>query len=291
MGWQCRAPRAQTAVSALGFILVSALPVLGADSGPRQVLGTLAVQGEVRVQEASAAGTKGTAIVGKQGGPLLERTVIKTSEGGAALLTLTGTDGVVGLRSGAVLRTGTRERDGLHVELVSGEALVRLPAGSHLSLETSTASVRADALIPASTGPPRASEASVRVLPDGRTVVRVETGNLRVEGRSGPAALVKAGEEATIAHDAAPKIVAVSSVSPPVAPATEDDKKVSAGIFGVDPMVATLALAGVGVTAGVLGGLGASGNLGNGGDGHSSETSPALGGGGGPAGSPFRTSR
>jgi hypothetical protein len=290
MGWQCRAPRAQTAVAALGFILVSTAPVLGADSGPRQVLGTLAVQGEVRVQQASETGTNGTAVVGKQGGPLLERTVIRTSEGGAALLTLTGTDGVVGLRAGATLRTGARERDGLRMDLVSGEALIRLPAGSHLSLETSTASIRADALIPASTGPVRASEASVRVLADGRTVVRVETGNVRVEGRSGPAALVKAGEEATVAHDAAPKVVAASSASPPVAPANEDDKKVSAGIFGVDPMVAGLALAGVGVTAGVLGGLGASGNLGNGSS-HDSETSPALGGGGGPAGSPFRTSR
>lgn len=290
MGWQCRAPRAHAKFSALGFILVSALPALGADSGPRQVLGTLAVQGEVRVQEATESGTKGTAVVGKQGGPLLERTVIRTSDGGAALLTLTGTDGVVGLRSGATLRTGTRDREGLRVELVAGEALVRLPAGSRLSLETPTASVRADALIPASTAPPRASEASVRILADGRTVVRVETGTLRVEGHQGPASLVKAGEEATIAPDAAPKVVAASSVAPPVAPANDDDKKAAAGIFGVDPMVAGLALAGVGVTAGVLGGLGASGNLGNG-DSNDSETSPALGGGGGPAGSPFRTSR
>src|SRR5262245_29786165 len=138
MGWQCRALRARTAVSTLAFVaacvFVSALPALGADSSPRQVLGTLAVQGEVRVQEATESGAKGTAVVGKQGGPLLERSVIRTAEGGAALLTFTGTDGVVGLRAGATLRTGTRERDGLRVELVSGEALIRLPAGSHLSL-------------------------------------------------------------------------------------------------------------------------------------------------------------
>src|SRR5262245_4754705 len=125
MGWQCRAPRAQTAFSALGLLLVSSLPALGADSGPRQVLGTLAVQGEVRVQEATESGSKGTAVVGKQGGPLLERTVVRASDGGAALLTFTGTDGVVGLRSGAVLRTGTRDRDGLRLELVAGEALIR----------------------------------------------------------------------------------------------------------------------------------------------------------------------
>lgn len=236
--------------------------------GTRQVLGVLSVQGDVWTQEV-ADGAREKAVQGT-GTPLLASTRIRTGKDAAALLTL-GRDGIVGLRGESRAVLGARGTDGTRIDLGAGEALVRLPQGSPLTIATSTATVRTEELQKVATGA-LPNEASIRLLPDGQTVVRVQTGSLRVESRRGETTLVSAGEQTAFGEDGRPRIVAASTAGTPAAPAAPvaaaGAATGGAGIFGSDAMVA--GLAGIAVVGGTLGGLGAAGELGNGDDGDDS---------------------
>ena len=243
----------------------------GAQVTGRHVLGVVSVQGEVWNQATMPDAGRETRVPGS-GGALLEGTRIRTGTNGVALLTFS-KEGVVGLRANTTAEVTALGTEGPGIQLASGEALVQLPPGSRLTLSTPTATVRAEPLQPAAAGPVRAQEASIRITPEGQTIVRVENGSLRVESRQGVMTVVRAGEEATLAPDSAPRIVAVAGgtpATPAAAPATAA-KAASAGhttILGLDPMVAGLAA--VGVTAGGLGGAAASGAFGGGGGGSNS---------------------
>jgi hypothetical protein len=276
-GWN--AVRALSSAALVVGVVGTGMPASGAPQGARQVLGTLAVQGEVWTQE--AIGSAHEARVPGASAALLERTRIRTGKKGAALLTLR-QEGLVGLRAESRAELGARGDDGTRVQLLAGEALVRVPAGSLLTVATTTASVRAESIQTVAMGTVPPNEASIRLLPDGQTVVRVQSGTLQVEARQGAPALVRAGEQATLGEDGEPHIVAASTAAgtdtPAAVTAATGHEAGAAGIFSGDAAIAGLAA--VGVVAGTLGGLGASGNLGNGGG--SSSTSSDTG-----EGSPF----
>ena len=271
MGWRREAARA---LAVLVGVAGTGLPAGATEHGTRQVVGVLAVQGEVWTQEVGGSG--GEARVPGTEGALLERTRLRTGKEGAALLTLS-QDGLVGLRAGTTAEVAARGADGPRIQLVAGEALVRLPAGSRLTLVTATATVRAEGIQPVAVGAVRPNEVSVHVLPDGQTVVRVQSGGVQVESRDGGTSLVRAGEQATLAADGAPRIVAASTAPGALAPAAGAAAG-GAGLFSSDAAIAGLAA--IGVAAGTLGGLGAAGKLGNA---SSSDTSADTG-----QGSPFR---
>jgi len=256
----------------LSLALAGALGPRGADAGSRQDVGALSAQGDVRVRETNDATTDadGSQPVTGSRVALLERTIVQTGADGAALLTLTN-DGLVGLRAAGALRVGAAGPGGLRVDLMAGEALVRIPPGSRLTLGTSAAIIGAGEPAPVSTGTAKPAEASVRVLRDGQTVVAVRAGTLRVEGQQGGPALLRAGEQATFAQNTTPQII---PAGPPAAkPAAKRT------IFGMDTRLAALVgFGGVALVGGAVGG----GIAAAGGSSSSSE-SPAAG-----EGSPFK---
>lgn len=244
IGRQCAVARAFSGVALVGVVLGPGPRAWSTAPAPRQVVGVLSVQGEVFSREADTAGGDETRVT-ESGGALLELTRVRTGRDGAALLT-TSSDGVVALRAETTAVVAAEGAGGPRVDLVAGEALVRLPAGSRLTLATPTATVRAEPL-PAGAGdasaPAKAQEASVRLLPGGETVVRVERGALRVESPQGIATTVEAGEEATLSKDRSPRVVS----------GAEPEEGGRATIFGIDARIA--ALAGVAVAGGIAGGV------------------------------------
>jgi len=248
----------------IGGTLAGRIAPALAVSGPRQVLGTVSAQGDVRVRKEGGDGE----AISRSGAALLEGTLITTGPRSAALLNLS-SDGMIGLRANGAVEAGTRGVDGLRVTLWTGEALVRIPITSRMTLATATGTIRADELMPVAAGPIAAAEASVTLRADGETVVRVQSGSLRIEGADGGPTVVRAGEQATLAPDAAPRLVEAASVPPPVAtapaaaaPAIATAKAASAGIFSVDHDLAMLVgLGSAVVVGGTLGGLAGSGQF------------------------------
>lgn len=188
-----------------------AVLLLGRDARPeggdaRQILGTIAIQGDVRIGDGD-----GTPVE-RSGAALLEGSTVRVATGGTALLALR-SDG------------GRRTTDGLRIELDSGEVLTRLPVGSRLS--TATAVVRAKGVVPASAAPP-AGEARIRIFDGGRTLVGVQSGAVRVSGARGSEQLVRAGEEATVAKDDEPRVAAERGCAP-------GNGGTGASVFSPDP--------------------------------------------------------
>lgn len=229
-----------------------------AASGPRQVLGTVSARGDVRLRYEGGDGE----AISRAGAALLEGTLITTGPRSAALLNLSA-DGMIGLRANGAVEAGTRGLDGLRVTLWTGKALVRIPITSRMTLVTASGTIRSDEMMPVSAGPIAAAEASVTLHPDGQTVVRVQTGSLRIEGADGGPTVVRAGEQATLIPDAAPRLVEAAAESPPeAAPAVGTAKAASASIFSVDRDLATLIGLGSAVAVGgTLGGLAGSGQF------------------------------
>lgn len=213
-------------------------------SAAQPVVGSLSVEGAVWTQ-AIAGGTGKEIRVWGPDGTVVAGTRVRTGTTGAALLTL-GKQGVVGLRPNSVARVTAGLAEGLRIDLASGEALVRLPPGSRLVLSTPTATVRAAALTPVAVVSSQPPEASVRITPDGQTVVRVQAGTVRVECKQGEFTTVSAGERITLARDGVPRIVAATGERVAVPAPT-------------------------GVTAGTLEGRGAAGEPGDDSDGASSD--------------------
>jgi len=249
----------------IGGALVGRTASADAVSGPRQVLGTVSARGDVRLRSEGGDGE----TIPRSGAALLEGTLITTGPGSAALLNLS-SDGMIGLRANGAVEAGTRGLDGLRVTLWTGEALVRIPITSRMTLATATGTIRSDELMPVSAGPIAAAEASVTLRPDGETVVRVQTGSLRIEGADGGPTVVRAGEQATLTPDAAPRLVEAAAVPPPqpdaapaaVTPAVATAKASSAGVFSVDRDLAVLVgLGSAVVVGGTLGGLAGSGQF------------------------------
>ena len=252
---------------AAGLVIGGVLAGRDATAGPRQLLGTISAQGDVRIRDDEIGRRDEGQTVPRSGAPLLEGTLVMTGPKSAALLNLS-SDGMIGLRAGGAVQAGTRDIDGLRVTLWIGEALVRIPVTSRMTLATATGTIRSDALMPAAAGPIAAAEASVKLLPDGQTIVRVESGSLRIEGADGGPTVVRAGEQATLLPDAAPRLAAAAAPLPDesapgaVTPAVATGKAASAGIFAIDSDLAILAgLGAATVAGGTLGGLAASGQF------------------------------
>jgi hypothetical protein len=268
----------------LPVVLLCGAGAASAEQASRQVLGTISVQGEVRAQEARN-GAKGSGeLITGSGIALLERTELQTANDSAALLNFSA-GGIVGLRASSTARVESRDADGSRVSLLTGEALVRIPTGAKITLTTESATIRPEAIERAATGQTgTAAEASIKITSDGQTVVRVETGALKVEGTQGTPTVVRAGEQATLAKNTSARIVAASTAQPGSAPALNNNRKAAAiGIFGGDLLLPGL-LAG-GAAVGTVTGLAASGQF----SGSSSSSDSSSGGGG--QGSPFRTPR
>jgi len=249
----------------IGGVLVGPSAPAVAISGPRQVLGTVSAQGDVRLRSDGNGRHDDGESVSRSGAPLLEGTLVTTGPKSAALLNLS-SDGMIGLRAGGAIEAGTRGTDGLRVTLWVGEALVRIPITSRMTLATATGTIRSDALMPVSAGPIAAAEASVKLLPDGQTIVRVETGSLRIEGVDGGPTVVRAGEQATLTPDAAPRLTAAAAVPSDAAPAAVTPAvataKSSSGIFSMDRDLAIMVgLGSAVVVGGTLGGLAGSGQF------------------------------
>ena len=238
--------RGWTACTVL-FVVAIAAPAWAALE-PRQLLGTLGAQGPVTVRDTSGAATtaKAEPVQGSHL-PLLERSEVTTGEQAGALLDLK-SEGMVGLRAGSTARVAK----GPHLDLVTGEALIRVPPASRLTLATPTGSVRADA---ASRGTP--AEARVHVLADGSTVVEVERGALQVEAH-GQTDVVSAGDQAVFPRDGALRVIEARGPRSDEVP-TAAKRKPGAAIFGLDPFLAGLFTAEI--AAGTLGGLAASGEF------------------------------
>lgn len=255
-----RAVRLAASVALSGLLAVPGAPL--ADE-PRQVLGTMSVRGDVRIRDQAGEAGASTGV------PLLEASTVTVADKSAALLNLTA-DGMIGLRAGGTLELGRRGSDGFRVALRAGQLLLRLPVGSRMTLVTSSAAIGPDTLVPAAATTPPAAEASVTVLPDGQTIVRVEAGSLRVEGAHGGPTIVRAEEQATLAPDASPRVAAASTAPPTPAvaepaAAAPAAKPAGSGIFSGDHDLALLLGAGAVVVGGTLGGLAASGAFDDGG--------------------------
>ncbi len=267
-----------------GGVVACVVPNGFAGQATRQVVGTVSAQGEVRSQEARDRTTAPGEVLTGAGVALLEQTLLETGTNGAALLSLSA-GGIVGLRANSSARVDARDADGSRIVLLTGEALLRIPKGAKLTVSTPTATIRPEPLTTVAAGEtPAAAEASVRVQPAGQTVVRVEAGNIRVEGVDGPAALVKAGEQATVAQHGAPRIVAASMQGTSVVGANSKKKAAAVGIFASDLLLPGLLVGTAVVAGGTVGGLAASGEIGD------SDGDDGKQGGGG-QGSPFRAPR
>jgi hypothetical protein len=253
----------------------------------RQVIGTIAVQGDVQTRDIDPADAQLVRVT-QSGTALLERTLVKVGGNGAALLALR-KDGVVGVRASSTARVGTRGQGELRVDLESGEALVRLPAGSPLIVATPTATVRAEPIVPVSTAG-GAAEASIKILADGQTLVRVEVGTVRVDGAAGgPSTRITAGEEASFPKEGAPEIARAATAKLPAADVGAKPGGKDGSAFYTDPIL--LGLLGAAAVGGTVGGLAGSGAIGSSDDDGDDNDSSAAAGGGGGDGSPFRTSR
>jgi len=246
----------------------------------RRVVGTLAVQGDVRTHEVGEPAARATRVE-KSRAPLLERTSVAVHGGGAVIALAA--DGLVGLRAGSRAVVEAREGTATRVRLETGEALARFPTGSRLQLVTSTVTLRLERLIHVSTD--GAAEVTVRILPDGRTAVRVGSGKIRADGPTGAFTVVSAGEEATFAPGTAPAVTRAATGTL-AAPAKKDDD----GHWAADPLL--LGLLGAVAVGGTVGGLFAGGVIDDDTGDDDRSLAPAGGGGGGSgAGSPFRVPR
>jgi len=224
------------------LVLATGGPVAVEETAQTGLVGKVLGQGDVWVGKGgegidpAAAGQQ----VSKGGLPLTEGSVVRTGDKSAALLDL-GNDGMIGLREGSRAIIGKKGDGGLRVEMVTGEALVRLSESSKLTLVTSKGTVhQADGEV---TGP---TELRLQALPNGGAVAQVTNGTARVEDDKGAVKLVSGAPIMIPEEEPPPAYV------PPPAPE-------EGGFWAFDPLI--LGLAALAIAGGTVGGLAASGQF------------------------------
>jgi hypothetical protein len=254
-------------VVAVGVGLAIGAGAARAESG-RRLLGTVQITGDVEAALPDGPWrplTGGAAVAGMR---------IRTAARGVAVVQLANGD-VVGLAESSSCELG--DAVPVRIRLLGGRLALRLAPLSALMVEAGAAQVRPPATSPVALGSQR--EALV-TLDAGTVVVRPYRGSFEVAGPGdGSATQVAAGQQATLAPQAAAPIITAAAASESTVKGNAEEGGVLAAL-GLSPLAAGLIGGGAVVVGGAIGGAAAAGAFSS--DGDDSD------GGGGAQGSPFR---